>query len=243
MNISRYGVSLTLLIGFILTASGCGRAEVKFFPTLTPTVTLTFTPSTTPLPPTIAVLRIVVTVTPRPTDTPPPTPTLPFDAQSSLGRWRIGYAYQVLGHPEMLESQYRGTMDLEVTGDGKITGQIAFATSGSQPPCRVTVTDAQPITATVRGELRQREDGKVVAALQIEPDAPTLAVQFQLICTEGQIETVPFNLLWPALQATDELTQEIELVLGVTRRAVFDLSGTGGGLVYGTLKVERYISR
>jgi hypothetical protein len=213
------------------------------------------TPATTPVPPpptltappTVVVqepTRIVVTLTPSPLPTLPPTATLPFDPLTYAGAWNVRVEVTLLSHTRFNSVVFKGVGSMRVGADTALTGRISFDASSDQQGCTAIVLDSRPLDAAMRGRMTVGADGRVYAEVELTPDDPAQTTPIRMYCDTPVRETVRTDhYLWPALRATRDLRLRFPVERRVRDRSLADLSGPGGGLLYGTVQIDTQVSR
>jgi hypothetical protein len=209
------------------------------------------TTAPTPVPVTFAAPAIVaspniviITATPRPTITPTPAPTLPYNPKDYEGTWSLLINYQIYNGDYWADVRYNGGVALTVTATGEISGTGIFYPTLQQPPCPSFVNGTTGLPMKVTGNLDADADGKVIGRLQIVPDNPKAIQEFILSCTDpGQGRGLRRALLWPALEATDQLNLTLPFAPATVRTSLRSLSTASGGRLYGTLLAEIRLNR
>jgi hypothetical protein len=209
------------------------------------------TAAPTPIPVTIAAQPVVltpiiqvVTSTPRPTVTPVPVPTLPYKLEDYTGGWLMQINYQIYNGAYWSDIRYNGGVSLNVSAVGEIQGATTLYPSLQQPPCPAFVNGSTGLPMRVEGKLDALANGTVVARLQIIPQTPNAVQDFVLACADNDHAIASrFGLLWPALEATDQLNLTIPFAPASVYTSLRNLTLASGGRLNGTITTEIRLNR
>lgn len=234
------GTAVAARIAFALCALALAVAACTPATPAPPTPTLTALPTVVVQEPT----RIVVTLTPSPPPTLPPTATLPFDPLTYAGAWNVRVEVTLLGHTRFNSIIFKGVGSMRAGADAGITGRISFDASSNQQGCTAIVLDSRPLDAAMTGRMTVGADGRVYAEVELTPDDPGQTTPIRIYCDTPARETVRTDhYLWPALRATRDWRLRFPVERRARDRSLADLSGPGGGLLYGTVQIETQVSR
>lgn len=185
----------------------------------------------------------VVTSTPRPTITPSPAPTLPYDPKTYEGTWRMQINYQIYNGAYWADIRYNAGLELMVNANGEMSGEGIFYPSLQQPPCPAFINNSTGLPMKITGKLGW-VNGTVVGVLQIIPQEPKIVQDFVLACADSEhATTAKASVLWPALEATNQLNLTIPFAPATVNSSLRSLTTASGGRLYGTLTTEIRLNR
>lgn len=186
----------------------------------------------------------VVTTTPIPTPTPTRPPTLAFDIAQVQGRWQMDLDYHLYGLPYWSDIRYNGSLEVNISERGVVSGKGTLYPILSQAPCQAFERDGAGVEFTLTGTLQpDRLTARgVVGLLQIVPANPEVRQNLVLACADrARFRTVA--LLWPALAAANQLNLRLTFAPNTVITSLRDLTGPTQGSLPAVLTTEIRLNR
>lgn len=207
----------------------------------TPAATPTPTQPAATQPPRFVTVIVTRTETPAPTAT--LTPTLPYNIGPRVGTWQLDLTYRFTDGAIFRDVSFIGSAGLTVSEGGAVFGSVELYTTVVQNPCNAAVQDAEPLRATISGQLSGSGD-EVVADLTIRPADRLAPTSLWLFCPDfKEAVQVSDPMLWPALEAVGWLEFSVPLRSGARVEASTDLNGPMQGGLRGAVSMAIQVGR